>query len=74
MLIKKSPGRSFNKCTISGNGHIYSPNGINKQKTLDLRNHDQKRALSNSRKRNKYKMLNPEIKRQAVNLVRDCKI
>ncbi|TNV83185.1 hypothetical protein FGO68_gene3050 [Halteria grandinella] len=43
-------------------------NGIFKQKTIDLR---KRRCGSDSRKRSKYKMLNPEIKRQAVNLVRE---
>jgi hypothetical protein len=60
--------------TFSGNGHIYSPNGISKNKTLDLRQRkDAMSTLSNSsaRKRSKYKMLNPDIKRQAVNLARE---
>lgn len=56
---------------MSGNGHIYTTsNGISKgHKTLDLRSRDVIKNLNNSRKRSKYKMLNPEIKRQAVNLV-----
>jgi hypothetical protein len=60
-------------CKITGNGHIYSPNGINKNKTLDMRVHRDipSSASMNSaqRKRSKYKMLDPDLKRKAVIMV-----
>lgn len=55
-LISKSP--------LSLTKHSPHHGGILKHKTLDMRKYGH-----NSRKRSKYKMLNPEIKRQAVNLV-----